>query len=701
MSTQNDFEKVAAALRADAESHPAPASLEPEAIAKRLSTEAAETGAAVSPETAAFTVVPKDGPAPRRTSRRWPVAVAASVALLAGVGVVAAVALNGAPFGPFNTGFDPAPDALPQNDLNAADLSALEDAADATAEDPFATAQSYEEIRACLVASQEAATQASTFMADGAAANSARAEIAATEMEGLSSAKSATSFTDTNVRTDGVGEADSVKTDGNRLYVMQDDARTITIVDPGDGHMSELGTIAMEGDAQLSEFYLEGSRLLAFCTVYPEGKEQPDGTFTFEPPHTRMDTYDVSDPANPTRIASISQSGSYRTARVADGYAYLFSDQWEMDTESRENPAAYTPTVDGEVMKCGNIYLPPDGMGNSYLVITSVKLDDPGTVVDQKAILGQSGDVYMSGENIFAYETTGQHYNFVPLARMETAEDDATSDEASNGPTVETCIRKFTFKDGKLQGDAQVKLAGMVDDSFSLDEFDGHLRVVTTVYDADGNTENALYVLNDQLEETGRIDNIAPGEQVYSARFLGETGYFVTFKQVDPLFSVDLSDPANPRIIGELKIPGFSEYLHPYGDGLLLGIGMSADDAGATDGLKLSMFDVSDPTNVTEVATSVLDQVYYSDVFTSYKAALIEPETDIIGFAIDGGDGPEYCVFGYNNDAFDQKMREHVNNTGWLSTRGVRIGDVLYVIGSNALESHRIGSYEKIDDLLI
>ena len=136
---------------------------------------------------------------------------------------------------------------------------------------------------------------------------------------------------------------------------------------------------------------------------------------------------------------------------------------------------------------------------------------------------------------------------------------------------------------------------------------------------------NGLYILASNMKEVGSITGLAEGEQVYSARLLGDTGYFVTYEKTDPLFSVDLSDPKNPKIIGKLKIPGFSEYLHFYGENQLLGIGMDVDEDGVTtDGVKLSMFDVSDPSDVKEIETYVLEGTYGTDAGYDYKAVFGE-----------------------------------------------------------------------------
>jgi len=161
---------------------------------------------------------------------------------------------------------------------------------------------------------------------------------------------------------------------------------------------------------------------------------------------------------------------------------------------------------------------------------------------------------------------------------------------------------------------------------------------------------NTLYILDENLKELSRIEGLAEEERVYSARFMGNTGYFVTFRQTDPLFSVDLSDPSNPKILGELKIPGFSEYLHPYGEGQLLGIGMDVDESGTvTNGVKISMFDISDPTDVKEFQKYVMEGAYSTDVAYNYKAAFVDVEKNMIGFTV-YGEMAEYYIFSYEKE---------------------------------------------------
>ena len=214
---------------------------------------------------------------------------------------------------------------------------------------------------------------------------------------------------------------------------------------------------------------------------------------------------------------------------------------------------------------------------------------------------------------------------------------------------------------------------------------------------------NSVYILDKDLKETGSIKNLAKDERVYSARFMGDVGYFVTFKETDPLFSVDLSDPENPKIMGELKIPGFSDYLHPYGKDKLLGIGMNVDEKTmSTDGVKLTMFDISDPENVKEEQTYVIENVYYTDVAYDYKAALVDTEKNLIGFAADSEGGREYYTFSYDEkQGFTCTMHEEINGNNMRITRGVYIEDTLYVVQGNIIEAYSLTNHAKIDDIIL
>jgi hypothetical protein len=176
-------------------------------------------------------------------------------------------------------------------------------------------------------------------------------------------------------------------------------------------------------------------------------------------------------------------------------------------------------------------------------------------------------------------------------------------------------------------------VAGHLLNQFAMDEYEGFLRVATTTgtpWGGDG-SESQVVVLAERdgvLTQVGSVGNMGEGERIYSVRFIGETGYVVTFRQVDPLYVLDLRDPERPVISGELKIPGYSAYLHPLGDGLLLGVGQDADSDGRVLGAKATMFDVSDPANPREIGSwSMRDG--YTDVEWDHLAFLAWAPEDI------------------------------------------------------------------------
>jgi len=492
-----------------------------------------------------------------------------------------------------------------------------------------------------------------------------------------------TSFSDTNVRTEGVGEADIVKTDGSYLYTLKANSQEISIVDIRSDQMKVVSGISLNENFQASEFYLSDQKLFVLGNMQ-NTQVDSDSKTLYRGSCTRIQTYDLTDINNPKSIGTVDQSGYYRTSRFKDGYLYVFSDYYIYDTITKKDYPSYVPLVGDNLLKQSDIYLPTNHAADQYLVVSSVSASSPDKAADQKAVMSENGEVYVSENNIYIYA------NSSILADNLAAKN-------------QTILRKLSYNKGKLSGSAQGKVKGYLNDSFSIDEYDNTLRLVTTVTHNAGNSSqsNAVYVLDADLKTIGKIEDLAKNEQVYSARFLGDTGYFVTYEQTDPLFSVDFSDPENPKILGKLKIPGFSEYLHFYSDNLLLGIGMDTDENGVTNGVKVSMFDISDPSDVKEVSKYTLDQYYYSDVFSDYRAALVDPEKNLIGFPLSGS-ANQYVILSYDKDqGFQVQMQEEVNGNSYLGTRGVYANDKFYVINGNAIEAYRMGNYVKIDDLLL
>lgn len=526
-------------------------------------------------------------------------------------------------------------------------------------------AKSYKEIRKYIEASEKEET----------AKGSTKEQLLCADATG--------DYSNTNVRQEGVDEADVAKTDGRYLYVLEDDGDYVSIVDTKI-NMKKISEIKAPKDETIEEFYLteKNKKVVMICSNSSDDdyEDVEDVTrsslISKQTEGTQVVTYDVQDKKHPKKVGKVSQSGEYESSRISDGYLYLFSNYWVPENWKKKYPSTYIPYVDGDLMKAKDICLPEGTKGCMYEIVSSINLKQPDKIADSKAIFSEGGDAYVSNKNIYYYE----------------------EEWTGNGKQEKTLLRKLSYKKGKLAVVAQKTFRGYLNDSFSIDEYDGYLRMVVTR----GKT-NAVYVLNQKLKLTGKITNLAKDERVYSARFLGDTGYFVTYKETDPLFSVDLSNPKNPKILGRLKIPGFSNYLHFYGEDKLLGIGMDVDKKGdVTDGVKLSMFDISDKKNVKEEHKYTLKDVYSTDVEWDYKAALIDVEKNIIGFPAGGENRQMYYLFNYTEEkGFQCNMKEKIYGSDALSTRGIYIKDRLYVIHGNVLKAYSLKTYKKVDDCLL
>lgn len=566
---------------------------------------------------------------------------------------------------------------------------------------PIATAKDYDEIYDYVKAQEDSqsvqardggiAMYSNEGAATGSSSDKAVASSDSASVQTADSSAAVNSYSDTNIREEGVGEGDIVKTDGKNLYTLNN--QKIEIVNIESDTMEQVGTIKLDERQDVSELYIKDNLLVVVYTETNYGDEYKGYRSV-----TTAEIFDVSNPEKPSSKGKVSQSGSFHTMRVNGDYVYLLSDFYASASNGKDAIGEYVPSVQGKIIGESNICMPQYVRGNFYTVVSAFSMKNPEEKVDSKAIFGGSGLVYVSQNNIYVCES---YYN------------------SEDSDVTQTCIRKLSYKDGKLETVGQTKIDGTLNDSFSLDEYDGNLRLVTTV-SANGNSgvmplilfgdtaendleqqkdTNYLYVLDKDLKELAKIEDIAQDEQVYSARFIGEMGYVVTYKQTDPLFSIDLSDPKNPNIVGELKLPGFSEYLHPYGDGLLLGIGMDVDDTGTTtNGVKLSMFDISNPETVEEVQKYVLEDCYSTDIAYNYKAAMIDVDKNLIGFMAYGSSS-KYYIFSYDKDGFNCVFEREIS--GYGNVRGLYAGKYFYLISGNTVEKYELDGFKKVDDIVL
>lgn len=647
-----------------------PDSLEPEAIQKMLQARQEEK---------------QQGSKTKKNKKNWkrivPIAAAACVCVIVG----ATVGIKQINKGNNKT-------------LDAATIASAADQKETT--QTLITAKDYKEIKKCIKEYNKQMARDNNSMAIGMYESASSSDATSAESSNVSDTGA---YSDTNLRENGVGEADIVKTDGKNIYTLCRSVVTITAID--NGSMEKLASIEQDAERYVEDIYVQDDKLVLFGTLgrqvgNSEDSEAYDGYYEN---NTYVQVYDISDPSNPKEIGNMEQSGGYNTSRIVDGYVYVLSQFHPYEDNVTARDLWYIPEVQGKSIEAENIYMPQEAEGNEYTIITAFSLDNPSEKTDSKAVFGYSDVCYVSENNIYI---TSNYYEDSDVSR--------------------TLIRKISYTDGKLVGVAQTKIKGMLNDSFSIDEYEGNLRLVTTIDEIYSNDDimplnetadktekavaenvkdavpgtNSLYVLNDKLEIIGSIHNLAKDETIYSARFMGDTGYFVTYRQVDPLFSVDLSDPENPKILGELKIPGFSEYLHPYGDGKLLGIGMDVSEDGfTTEGVKLSMFNVTDQSNVTEENKYTIEESYGTDVGYNYKGVFVDVQKNLFGF-VTYHDGVTYQLYTYDEaEGFKEVMSRQLS--GYEGSRGLYIGDVFYLVSGNMIESYSMNGFEKMDDIVL
>ncbi len=504
------------------------------------------------------------------------------------------------------------------------------------------------------------------------------------QKEGSNSSQSADKedFSTTNLQVDGIDESDVVKTDGNFIYVAQENQ--IQTLDVSSAVPYAAGTIRPDMDEdtdRICEMYVADKLLTIIVQTEKTSLQQKeeeqkaaDVRYIDTKPVTKIITYDLSDPKNPVLKDTAVQDGWYQTSRKVGGRLYLFTNQsmgitddmLREDAVSDDRLKQWLPSVNGSVVPSDCIYLQK---GGSYgLLMAAIDLTDHSRILDKKLLIHQYTNLYVSSTSVYLY--LNDYVN-----------------EASR-----TRIARFALEaDGTIRAVAAKTVKGNITDTFAIHEKGGYLLVLTSVTSADP-WENRVYVLDENMQTAGKLTGLAKGEQIYAARFAGDIGYFVTYRNTDPLFSVDFSDPKNPQIIGELKVTGFSEYLHFWSDDKLLGIGYETDpDSGETVGVKLSMFDISDPLKVKEEAKLVLQGVDDCEGMYDYKSVLVSEKKNLIAFTTKTYAEKyqeDYRVFSYKDGKFISRIERTLANGTCADRkywRSVYVGDMLYLVSEKKM----------------
>ncbi|MCR5035144.1 MAG: beta-propeller domain-containing protein [Clostridia bacterium] len=414
---------------------------------------------------------------------------------------------------------------------------------------------------------------------------------------------------DTYIQVEGVDEADIIKTDGKYIYYTSRLGYDVIIAKVTDGRTEESAVLSEEELGLSAEnLFLTGNRLVIMGNEYQEEVGYYDPGYTTV---TAVCVYDVTDPEKPELIGKYRQSGNYVSARITDGYLYLITNDYLSSEEQRIVPLAGVDE-NYDKLPADHVFCFPKPYSKSYAVIGSVKTDsEKGKLKTKtKAVLGSSDNIYCSGSAIYLPDYKVDYRNFT-----------------EQGADERTWIMKAEISSGEIDFAAQGSVRGWINDQFSMDEKDGYFRVAATAY-VKGKDVNYLYILDENLKTVGKVKGFAAGEQIKAVRFMGDTAYVITYEQTDPLFVIDLRDPAAPEMLGSVKITGFSSLLVPAGENMLIGIGTatSEEEIGEVeDGVKIALFDISDPKS-----PKVLDSIEYkgwsSDVQYNHKALTVNRE---------------------------------------------------------------------------
>ena len=503
-------------------------------------------------------------------------------------------------------------------------------------------------------------------------------------------------YSETNVQVKGVDEADIVKTDGSYIYYIA--GNQLNILKPDGANTTLVSSTALSSEDSWwgynSEMFVLGNRLMiitqSFNTVWVN---DASGRYETNTDQTSAVIYDISNPAKPLPVVSLGQSGNYVSSRMIGDYVYLVTSQY-IYNPVKGTPVTYIPaTTDGvesKLLQPADLYIGGNPQNAAYTVIGSINLKSGANFTSAKAVFGGTSELYANADHmLLAFSRYSEET--LPIAPDKDGKNVQITNSSTN-----TDLVLLGLSEGQITKLASGNVPGSLLNQFSMDEYKDVFRIVTTInnsqqriftdgvdtYEYDSTSANALYTLDLDLKVLGKIENLAKDEFVKSVRFDGSIGYFVTFRQVDPLFAVDLSNPASPRILDTLKIPGFSEYLHVFKNNLLLGIGYNADEnTGAMQGVKLSMFDTSDKANVKEVNTAKVD-ASWTVVGNNHKAILVDAEKNLIAFPADSN----YYIYRYTEKGFELASR--VNMTADLSSwnlRGLFIGDNFYVLGDSGV----------------
>jgi len=441
------------------------------------------------------------------------------------------------------------------------------------------------------------------------------------EEDALAPAPGESDYSTTNIQVAGVDEADIVKTDGEYIYFVSGNKTIIAKAYPPE-QAQIVSQIELEGT--IIGIFINGDRLVLFeqetpyYLYYDDVPAVRESSVPYVSPKIFVKVYDISDRDNPRLQREVSSDGQYVSSRMIGDYAYVVVNEPVYEEEDEPILPEIRVRANETEIPATDIYY--SNVSDYYYMYTTIiavnTQNDDQEPTYETILLGASSNLYVSLNNI---------YLTIPVWGS-----DIFGREVWYSQKIS--IHRIHIEGAEIEYVASGEIPGMVLNQFSMDEYADYFRVATTTWGE--TTGNHLYILDMDLNIVGSLEDLAPGETIYSARFMGERGYLVTFKQVDPLFVIDLSDPRHPEELGYLKVTGYSDYLHPYDENHLIGIGKETTDAGEFawyQGVKISLFDVSDVGNPQEMSKlEIGDRGTDSPVLWDHKAFLFDKARNLL-----------------------------------------------------------------------
>jgi inhibitor of cysteine peptidase len=508
-----------------------------------------------------------------------------------------------------------------------------------------------------------------------------------------------TQVSSTNVQVQGLDEADIVKVDGNYIYTLS--YNILRIIEVSSGQMEVVWTSDfIENNFYADEIMLYEDRLAVLGRsytvesgdsvpdysgpLYDEAVSYPGYYYNYYSSMIAIRIYDITDRSTPVLENEIKQSGYYNTARLSGSTLYYVAqyNYYDYNVDSILPKVQNSIEEDAVEMDLADIYYIEGLPQNTYTTVGKIDLTET-FLHEYNSFIAGSATVYFSGDNIYLCD-----YNY--YSQFISNGFVSLRDNSVSGTTR---IVKIGADDLEISAVGEVE--GIVSDRYWLDEFQGNLRIATVT---GWNQYSNVFILNENLEEIGKISQIAPGESIYSVRFTGETGSMVTFRQVDPLFLLNLSDPYNPSISEGLKKEGVSYYLHPIeGTDLTIGLGRETNENGVTQGIEVVLFDYSGEEAVIVGNPIVIgeDLYAYSEALYNPRAILYDKEKNIFAFSADYT--TDFYTYNYINGYFiigfsaeGLEIRKEIQHIGSNINRSVIIGDYLYAISLAKITSHAL-----------